>query len=203
MIVYAGILRIQWRMVTVASGFDLPSCLDAVAHIEADLNRLLFTLTEAQFHAPPRTGGWSVAYCIEHLVLAGQAFLSRWNIALKEASPSGFRDHDHFRYSAWHRWILRLAEPPYRLKTKATQPFLPYSRRPMEEAVRRFLSIHQEFIRTMESSRTVDVKHIKVQSPFASWIWYPLGFSFDLALAHERRHIWQAWQVRRQLVDQF
>jgi hypothetical protein len=59
--------------------------------------------------------------------------------------------------------------------------------------------LHREFIRRAESSRGLDLRRTKIPSPFASWMSYPLGFSFDLALAHERRHLWQAWQIRRQL----
>jgi DinB superfamily len=189
-------------MVTVVTGFDLPGCLKAVAAIEAEVRQLASALTEAQFHAPPRTGGWSVGYCLEHLVLTGQAFFPKWDTALKEAAAKRSYSDEAFPYAWWHRRILRLAEPPYKLKTKTTQSFLPCSRRPMEETVHRFLSMHREFASRVAGSSGLDVKRTKVQSPFVSWMWYPLGFSFDLALAHERRHLWQAWQVRQQLIDQ-
>jgi hypothetical protein len=189
-------------MVTVPSRFDLPGCLKAAARIEEDLMGLASALTESQFHAPPRTGGWSVGHCIEHLVLTGQAFVSKWDVALKEAAAKRGDSGGTFRYRWWHREMLRLAEPPYRLKSKTTPPFLPRSRPPMEETLRRFLSMHQELARRLAECRGLDVKQTKVQSPFVSWIWYPLGFSFDLALAHERRHLWQAGQVRRYFMDQ-
>jgi hypothetical protein len=71
----------------------------------------------------------------------------------------------------------------------------------MKETIARFLAMHQELASRMAKSRGLDARRTKVQSSFASGIWYSLGFSFDLALAHERRHFWQAWQVRRMLVD--
>jgi len=37
-----------------------------------------------------------------------------------------------------------------------------------------------------------DVGGTKIRSPFASWMKYPLDFSFDLWLAHEGRHLSQA-----------
>ncbi len=189
-------------MVNVAIGFDASRCMKALASIETDLNQLASLLTEAQFHAPPRTGGWSVGYCIEHLVLTGEAFLQQWEIAVKEAAAKHASGNGCSSYGWWHRRLLRFLEPPYRLKTKATQPLVPCSRRPKEDTVRRFFTMHQEFAGKIASSRGLDVKRVKIQSPFASWLRYPLGFSFDLALAHERRHLWQAWQVRRQLMDQ-
>src|SRR5262245_21920590 len=114
-------------MVTVASGFHLPRCVKALATIEADLSQLASVLTEAQFQAPPRTGGWSVGYCIEHLVLTGQAFMPKWEMALKEAGTKQPSGNECFPYGWWHRGILRLLEPPYRLKTRSKQRFVPYS----------------------------------------------------------------------------
>jgi hypothetical protein len=61
--------------------------------------------------------------------------------------------------------------------------------------------MHHELARRIELSIGLDAGQARVQSPFASWIRYPLGFSFDFALTHERRHLWQAWRVRQQFTD--
>jgi hypothetical protein len=189
-------------MVRIATECDLRECLKQIEAIESDLVQLTSILTDAQFHAPPRTGGWSVGYCIEHLVLTGRALLVRWDEALHDAAPTRASGNGHRHYRWWQRKLLLLTNPPYKFKTKTSQAFLPCSRRPMKETVQRFLEMHDEFTRRMESSSGLDLERTKVQSPFASWIRYPLGFSFDLALAHERRHLWQAWQARRELMDQ-
>ena len=169
--------------------------------IEADLEQLTTDLTEGQFQAPPRTGGWSVGYCIEHLILTGNAFLATWDVALA-APVNGHAVGAPFPYSWWQRGILGLAERPYHLKVKTTRQFVPYTRRPKDDTIRRFLKVHPEIERRLKASSAVDAKRVKVRSPFASWIWYPLGLSFDLVLAHERRHLWQARQVREQFAKQ-
>lgn len=202
MIAFGRFLRSSLCMVFPAKAFDARGCLQAMTEIESDLKELASTLTEAQFHAPPRTGGWSVGHCIEHLVLTGQAFFSRWDTALKDGSTKrAFGSPNRYRW--WQRRLLSLAEPPYKLKTKTRQVFLPCSHRPMKETLLRFFEMHQELARRLTTSSGLDLRDAKVQSPFVSWIWYPVGFSFDLALAHERRHIWQARQVRRQLMNEF
>lgn len=180
-----------------ATGFDAEECLKAIAAIETDLKGLTSPLTDAQFHESPRTGGWSIGDCVEHLVLTGQEFMPKWDIALDEASRVSQQGTPTSRYRWWQRHLLRLMEPPYKLKTKTRQSFVPHSRLPKDEAVERFMSMHREFVRRIERAQGLDVHRIKVQSPFAGWLRYPLGFSFDFALAHERRHLWQAWQVYR------
>jgi hypothetical protein len=93
-------------------------------------------------------------------------------------------------------------EPPGRMKVKTTRAFVPCCRRSMDETVRRFLKMHQELRDRARAIQSLDTSKIKVQSPFLSWIRYPVGMSFDLVLAHERRHLSQAWEVRRQLTGQ-
>jgi hypothetical protein len=186
-------------MVTAVSGFDIPGWLEAASAVEADLAQLTAALTEAQFHAPPRGGGWSVGYCIEHLVLAGQAFLRNWDLALQEADKKGLPVEGQFRYEWWQRLLLRYTENPSRLRSKTPPAFVPSSRHSMENTVARFHAMHRELANRVAVSRGLDVRRTRVQSPFVSWIWYGLGFSFDLALAHERRHLDQAWRVGRQL----
>ena len=142
-----------------------------------------------------------MGYCIEHLVLTGQAFLPTWDAALNKADEMERHDSAGFPYTWWQSKILDYAENPGRLRLKTPPPFVPYSRHSIAETVSRFLGMHRELASRVARSRGLDVRRAKVQSPFTSWIWYAVGFSFDLALAHERRHLHQAWRVRRQLID--
>jgi hypothetical protein len=182
-------------MAAIPGGYDISRCVQAIRAIDADLERLTSNLTECQFHAPSRAGGWSVGQCIEHLILTGDAFLPAWDGAIGTAVTAGARSDGPFHYSWTQRAILRFAEPPYRVRIKTTRQFVPCSRRSLEETVRRFRKMHDEMAARASASRGFDAAPVRVQSPFIAWIRYPLGLSFDLALAHERRHLWQAWQI--------
>jgi hypothetical protein len=202
MIAGGAISRIHQRMGTVASGFEVAACLEAAAAIEADLIQLTGALTESQFHAPPRTGGWSVGFCIEHLLLTGQTLLPRWEIALKDAANRNLHGEERYQYRWWQRKLLEYVEDPSTFRRKTAPTFVPYSRRTIGDTVGRFLRMHEEFANTVAAARGLDVRRTKVQSPFVSWIRYAVGFSFDLALAHERRHLAQARRISRQLLNQ-
>src|SRR5690348_17230513 len=103
-------------MVLIATECDLRGCLKQIEAIESDLVQLTSILTEAQFHAPPRAGGWSVGYCIEHLVLTGRALLARWDEALHDATPTRAPGNGQCRYRWWQRKFLLLTNPPYKFK---------------------------------------------------------------------------------------
>src|SRR5690242_2041094 len=105
-------------MPTIANRFDIGECRRATAGIEADLRQLAASLTDAQFHVPARDGGWSVGYCIEHLVLSGRAFLPKWDRALDQANKKNCANQAAFPYNWWQRKILQHAENPWSLKQK-------------------------------------------------------------------------------------
>jgi hypothetical protein len=189
-------------MATVVTGFDMPACLRAAAAVEAGLLQLTSSLTEAEFHAPARGGGWSMGQCVEHLVLAGHSFLPRWDAALKQAEQLAANHSAKTSYSWWQRQLLRAMEDPSRLKLRSVPALVPYGRHSIEETVLRFRHMHEELVRRIEQTGGLDVRRTSIQSPLVSWMSHALGFSFEIALAHERRHIRQALRARQQLLGE-
>src|SRR5437764_9667981 len=130
-------------METRPSGFDLPSCVQSIQAIEADLQRLTAGLTDSQFHAPSSRGGWSIGYCIEHLILTGAAFMAQWDAAL--AAPAAGHPHKQPVFYSWlQRRVLQFVEPPYHWKTRSPRSLHPCSRRSKEETIQRFLKMHRD-----------------------------------------------------------
>lgn len=173
------------------SPFDPEKWLEVSAAIENDLQRLVTPLTESQFHAPPRDGGWSVGFCIEHLILTGRAYLPRWDAAIAGATAlPGIESK--FRSAWWQREILNRIESPSTVRSKADAALLPVVRRPIDQTVGGLFALHEDIYRRVTASRNLNWSRVKIQSPFTSWLSYSLGFSFRLVLAHERRHLTQA-----------
>jgi hypothetical protein len=45
----------------------------------------------------------------------------------------------------------------------------------------------------------LDLAHVRTISPVSRLVRLPLGAYFNFILAHDRRHVWQARQVRNKL----
>ena len=138
-----------------------------------------------------------MGYCIEHLVLTGCAFFPKWDIAIETARMTPGSAIVSYRW--WQRRVLAYAEDPSRFRQKAPPGLVPCSRHSIARTVTRFLAMHHDLAGRVVASQGLDAVRTRVQSPLSLWLWYPLGFSFDLALAHERRHLAQAWRIYRQL----
>ncbi|MGC4051416.1 MAG: DinB family protein [Paludibaculum sp.] len=184
------------------NGFDPVAWLDAATAIEVDLGALTSSLSEAQFHAPPRSGGWSAGFCVEHLILTGQLLLHEWDLALSR-HPSSNGSSSGADYTWWQRRLLRYAEDPGHLKLKASSQAVPYLRRTIDQTRDGFLDMHREISRRVAATRGLDLRRIKVHHTLVGWMQHSLDFSFDLTLAHERRHLRQAWRVRHYLLHGF
>lgn len=178
--------------------FDLAGFLERAAVIEGELIHLAVGLTESQFHAPGRNGGWSVGFCMEHLILAVDALLPGLDAAIL-GLPAGPDSGARPGHNWWRRKLIRIVEDPSQLKRTAPPALVPYTRRTIVETVTHFRDVHQSLLDRASRSSRLDLRGVKVPSPVVPWMFHPIEYSFDLTLAHERRHLAQARNTRLSL----
>jgi hypothetical protein len=179
----------------------------AEAHeIEGEFRTLVEGLTESQFHAPPRLGGWSIGYCIEHLLATGHDHVVQWDrliAAQSELSAPTDPVVIAYPYSWLQRRLLRFVENSgWGIRLRSPASTVPCVRRPLPKTLEAFRILHRDLAFRLAQCCALDPRRTRIRSPYASWIRLPLGLSFDLVLAHERRHLRQAWRVRHQLIAQ-
>src|SRR6185503_10208353 len=94
------------------------------------------------------------------------------------------------------RLIARSMEPPPRFRVKAPKSFHPVPQRPRQDVMAAFRAYQTQYVDRLRQASGLDLARARVSSPAASWIRMPLGSGFALMTAHERRHLWQARNVR-------
>ena len=80
---------------------------------------LLGDLTEIQFNWHPSLGQWSIAECIDHLIVSGRDSLSNLYRAINDARSKGLLSQGPFRYGLIQEWFVRQMGPSPRMKFKA------------------------------------------------------------------------------------
>ena len=152
------------------------------------------TRIEALIQASPRgkaaSPGWNAAQCLHHLDLTANAFLSQWNRALAQTNLKPGSN-----YAFWWRWFLNNIETPAKLKSKTSEKFDPKASQKLEEAAQTYLTTREKMLPLASAMQAAQLGGASVVSPFASWMSYPMDFSFDLVAAHELRHIRQAENI--------
>lgn len=154
--------------------------------------RLMAGLSGDEGNRRPSPSEWSVAECLDHLTISAQAYHPIVDAAIARGNPLGEQD---YRPSWIWRKFIEALEPPVKRKFKAAAAFIPAKQRPAQESLDEFLKAHGHLLAALPKLEPLDLQKIRIVSPFAAWMRYPLGLVFYIIPAHCRRHLWQAEQV--------
>lgn len=161
-------------------------------------------LTPAQLRWRPEPDRWSVAECLEHLVLTGEAYLEALDPVIEEAHQRGRLARGDYRPTLVGRWLSRLLEPPPGFPVPSPSVLVPgggAEPTPQDggsgegDPLADFLALRGRFAERLEAADGVDLRRVRMASPFFSLVRFDLGSAFRVIAAHERRHLWQARRV--------
>jgi hypothetical protein len=94
-------------------------------------------------------------------------------------------------------WVVRSMEPPPRLRVKTFRPLEPAPRLGAAAVTAEFLGALDGLADTIARVQSVDPNGGRMRSPFLGALRLTLDQAIRLQLGHARRHLWQAWQVRK------
>jgi hypothetical protein len=174
----------------------LHAALDAAEH---DARTLVSGLTEPQGAWREEAGSWSVAECLDHLATANRVYLQAMQEPADRARREGRRRRRPAMPGVIGRWFVRMLEPPVkpRFKTKAPQLIQPRPAPLLADAFDRFLASQNEVRSFLRAYGDLDLAGVRFPNPFVSGVRFSLATGLHVIPAHERRHLWQAWRVRR------
>jgi hypothetical protein len=166
---------------------------------EADARRLVSGLTEELGRWRAAAGTWSVAECLDHLATADRVYLAAMRPPAERALADGLRRDGPARPGLVGRWFVWSLEPPVKPAFRGTAPraIRPRASPALDGAMRAFLAAHDEarvFLRTFAG---IDLAGVRFPNPFIRGVRFSLATGLHVIAAHERRHLWQAWRVRR------
>ncbi len=174
---------------------------------KGQLRDLLVGLSDETFSRRADERRWSMAECVDHLIVIGEKLIPRMQSAISAAREKGWRAEGPFRYSRLSAWFVRQMgdEPlPPRGRFKTPRLYLPPPGRAISvaDALRGFTELQERFVAVARSADGLDLARIKVASPVTRLLRLSLGQWFRALSGHQRRHLWQAAQVKTQLRQQ-
>jgi hypothetical protein len=144
----------------------------------------------------PPSGGWSIAECLMHLNITSERCVPLLDEALRTIRTRGLLADGTLRRDVVGYILSRFLEPPARIKTPTTAPFMPGPVDAMPEVLERFDYLQQELLVRLERGAGLALDRQRVVSPFNTRVRYNLYSAFCVITAHQRRHLWQAEGVR-------
>lgn len=163
--------------------------------LSADADALAAGLTDEQFGWRPGPEAWSVGECLDHLNATARMYLPVMDEGIAEAIRRGLYAGGPYMYNWIGRLCVYLTAPPPRVRVKAPRQFLPPRGRPRHEVLAALRAYQVQYVDRLRQANGLDLARANVASPVARWLRIPLGSSFAMMVAHERRHLAQAQRV--------
>ena len=175
---------------------ELEGYLEEIRYIRQDVIAIVANLGDSQFAWQPAPERWSIGECFEHLNLTAAAFIPAIDAAIDDARARNLRSDGPFVYPLFERLFVASNEPPPRRRFRAFKPYRPPARLSPDAVMTAFSAWQDRFVERIKKADGLDLRHARRRSPILPIMKWSLGTMFALVLAHERRHIWQARQVR-------
>jgi DinB superfamily len=167
-----------------------------IEQVREDAADLIRGLSDAQFNWSPGPNRWSVAQCLEHLNVSARLYWPVLAEAVTRSRASGLMSPGPFKHGWIGKILVYVAEPPVRRRFTAPKRFRPLSNLPLNQVWPQFLTFQGRLLELLREANGVDLARTKVPFPASDMIQLTLGHGFALVAAHERRHLWQAQQVK-------
>lgn len=141
---------------------------------------------------------WSIAECLVHLSLSSQAEIAVLDEVFARTTTPESSNKAIYKMDLLGGFLKWTLEPPpmFWSKLKTTQEFQPINVEPVERALPDFLDLQEQVKIRVRQANGLPLDRIKVVSPFNRKVKYNLLSCFHILLAHERRHLWQAEQIK-------
>ncbi len=175
---------------------ELRDLCEQIENLKEDVLELTAPLDDAQFGWRPAPGRWSICECLTHLNLVDGLDLPLLDEAITQGRAAGMTGVGPFRYGWLSRRFFRYQDAPVKIKSKAPRQYQPRPAEPKEKVLAELISIHDQLRELVVKSNGLDLARIKTRTPFPM-IKFSLGQRFRALTAHDRRHLRQAWEVRK------
>ena len=163
---------------------------------KAEASELAGGLQDSQFNWRPDARVWSIAQCLLHLNMVGHQYVRVLESSLAAARARGRTGQGPFGYGWFGKWILENTEPPPKRKFRAPRSFLPTDDQPVQSVLPTFLHLQEQLAMQLAQANGLDLARIRVPAPGLGPLKLNLHVTLAWIAAHERRHLWQARQVR-------
>lgn len=179
---------------------DLQSLREAMDEADRGADALAARLSDEEFFWQPDEGRrWSVALCLDHLAVTNEAYGAAMRGGLERAKAQGLKRTGPLRPGFFGRKFAESLEPPVKRRSSAPGTIKPRPGRTREQILRAYRDAHDEIRRLIDEAAATDANRATFPNPFVSVLKVKVSSAFSIIAAHDRRHLWQAEQVEKEL----
>lgn len=168
-----------------------------IAQVTSQADDLLRGLSDAQYNWRPATTRWSIAQCMAHIVVTDEIYIPVLQKCIADARAKGTLGDGPYRHGWLGNWFLRTIDAPPKRRFKNPARITPPADQTLARGLADFHAVHESVTQLVRDANGVDLGRAKFRSPFLKLLQFSLGQGIAIMLAHGRRHLWQAGEVRK------
>ena len=179
----------------------IQSLLDQIAANKAAGQAVAAGLSDEQLNWHATKDSWSIAECLQHLNVGVTKTLPAFDRAIGEGRSNNWLASGPFRYGWFSRMMVASMEPPpkFRMKAPRLMQVSVGGTYRGADLLPEFADVRDQLAARVRQADGLDLAHVRTISPVNRLLRMPLGAYFDFIIAHDRRHLWQARNVRNRL----
>jgi len=176
---------------------DIKALDEGLTAHEREAETLVAGLTEADGGWRPAENSWSVAECLDHLATANRVYIAAMQEPAMRAREQGRARRRPALPGFFGGLFARSLEPPpSRLsKLKAPGKIRPRTAPPLSDAFAAFMASQRDARAFLREFAGLDLASITFPNPFIAGLRFSLATGLHVMVAHNKRHLWQAWRV--------
>jgi hypothetical protein len=158
-------------------------------------------LSREQFNWRPEPGRWSIGECVNHLNIVNAGDIAPLRAAIESGRARGLTGEGPFRYGSLSRKFIASMDVPVKKKFKAPKSYLPPADAEPAGTIAEYARVSAELRRLAVSANGLDLARVKTEMPVLPrplrlFVKMALGARLTVLTTHDRRHLYQAEQVR-------
>jgi hypothetical protein len=175
-----------------------------IAEFDANVSHLegvTVGLSREQFNWRPAEGAWSIGECVSHLNIANGGDIAPLRAAIESGRAGGMTGAGPYRYGFLSNKFIGTLGLPVTTKLKAPKVYVPPADSEPAATIAEYRRVSAELRKLASSADGLNLAKVKTAMPalpavLRPFVRMPLGARLTLITTHDRRHLWQAEQVR-------
>jgi len=178
----------------------LKDVIQDLKEIEETTRQEFQNLSEEDLVWKPAPDRWSIAECLQHIIIANSIYIKDIEKRLQKAEVKTIEYPINFSITG--KLFLYAVDPKYKWKVPAPKIFKPTNGNKIEngeETVEDFLKLQEKIIATARKACAYDHQHVHTYSPLSKLLKFNVGEQLYIMMRHTLRHLNQAKQVKAQI----
>jgi DinB superfamily len=149
-------------------------------------------LSTEQLNWKPSPNQWSIAQCLDHLIITNQQYFPIYEGVAKGTRKKTFMEKLPGLPALFGKMLLKALDPSNEKKLKCPALFQPAASQLPTTIVADFVRHQQELIQVIKATDRVDHASTIISSPVSGLITFSLEDGIRITVVHEERHFMQA-----------